>query len=380
MRSFFKKLSRILIWLLPLLLSYLLFFYVLPFYLSDQILTQTSQLLLLISIIGLLNNNNFGFSQFITYQSVREQLSRRDIGQIICLLALIALILIGVLFSMTQIQLSVPTLILLVCVSLSCVPRAIFEASQSFFKSGMIKVIFNSALCLLVVFFWELAVSQKILAFAYLFLLSILIRAIFSGELISKHNESNGIDWKIWFRFFTSFLLISIFIYFDRFIVLVIRPASFDAFVLLFEQIFRIALPLNIAFMFIFPKLSQNRERSAFFRDRSLKRIFFGMIIYLLFAPFIFYVFYFQTALIKSPSLAELYASVFGIASYLLTCHSIGFLVNLNTHFWKFVFVPTLVVGVVLVFFISEIWMLIGIKAMVLVLGYAYWLFRHGVR
>jgi len=275
--------------LVPMLMSFYLFYFMLPGAVLELGPEQAQLLMLFITIITLLNNNNLGLGPYITWGVVNRRVGKSTLISILVVLVILALITSLTVSSRYGIPLIVVSLIV-PAITVSTVVRGVYEGFSDFFTSYFIKLMLNSLLCIVCAKYWESGTNLILLAF-FIFLNLFVIGFLFSSFKRIKYLDYKStlqFDWDSYGPFFLMFLVGLLYFYFDRLYILKYLPSfDFTIFVIEFEQIIKLALPLNLALVFIFPILSIKDFKASESLIEVL--VFLGFwILYLLLAPFLY--------------------------------------------------------------------------------------------
>jgi len=242
---------------LPMLLSMYLFYFMLPEQIKELGQAESDALMLIITIVGLLNNNNLGLSQYTTWAVVNKCISYQNL--LYLLLILVGFSFFAFWIMVANFDTSFLIFILMIpAVAVSTLIRAVFESFSDFFQSFFIKLLLNSVLCIVMAKFW----NNDLVLFLLFFLLNIItfwfLKAAEKKIIKIKLPIEAQFDWSSYGSFFLMFMVGLFYFYFDRFYLAKFYPEEdFSSFVVSFEQIIKLALPLNLILVYIFPIIAK---------------------------------------------------------------------------------------------------------------------------
>lgn len=242
---------------LPMMASFYLFYFMLPKSIAVLDAEQAQFLMVFITIIALFNNNNLGFSPYIT-----RGVAKGKIGQDTLCYLLAASVLFGASMSLILIikyGLSLAlTFLIIPAIAVSTIIRGVFEGQALFFQSFSIKLFLNSVVCIVFAHYWEdyiylslflVALNGCVFIFGYF-----AYRQVKSLDLPLKEP----FEWDVYGSFFLMFSVGLIYFYLDRFYILNYIPDfDFVKYTVEFEQIIKLALPLNLTLVFLFPLIAK---------------------------------------------------------------------------------------------------------------------------
>jgi hypothetical protein len=337
---------------LPMVGSVYLFYYLLPNMLLKVSAEQLLLMTVFVSIVGLVNNNTFGLNQFLIYGLARKTLPIRYIYYSSIFLVLATLLLTTFVTSLLEAESLLPFYLLLCLISLSNILRAIFESQSRFFWSLLCKISFNALMCIVIVVSYDRGWSLILISALY-----VVVFGIYLVVALHKLNitviSSNSLSLQKYIGFFMVFLLITIFFYFDRFVILVLEPQKFAGYVMQFEQLIKLALPVNLGIMFIFPSLSAESSLAKGLLKADFIAFFCFILVYILISPYIY------NALIDfsvsdnnflKAGDFEIYVSIASIATFLVCLQITGIYSKNNGLFFFLVLLPNIITAFIIVF------------------------------
>jgi hypothetical protein len=357
---------------LPVLVSAYLFFFLLPDLLTELSYQDSLQATLFISIVGLINNNTFGINQYLIFGLSRKRLPARYI--LYCCIGLLfaTLLLIKTTSPLLDGGLSVFLWALFFIVSLSNIQRAIFESQSRFFLSLLCKLFFNGVLCIVITLSAENGWSLGAICVFYAILFCIFSILAFGFLQNVSIVSSSPVSFRKYLGFFMVFLLIVSFFYSDRFFMLVLEQESFSDHVVRFEQLIKLALPVNIGIMIIFPYLSAEKSLLNALLKREVVAFFCFVVVYIFVSPYLYSILIYLSGVeygVGQATHLEVFVSTACIAIFLIVLQLTGLYSDRNTLFLLIILAPSLLVSCGAVFFPLSLTTILVFKATILLLS-----------
>ena len=337
---------------LPMLASVYLFYYLLPNMLLKVSAEQLLLMTVFVSIVGLVNNNTFGINQFLIYGLARKTLPVRYIYYSSIFLVLATLSLTTFVTSLLDVESLLPFYFLLCLISLSNILRAIFESQSRFFWSLFCKISFNALACILIIVSYDREWSLILISALY-----VVVFGIYLVVALHKFNiiviSSNSLSLQKYIGFFMVFLLVTSFFYFDRFVMLVLEPQKFAGYVIQFEQLIKLALPVNLGIMFIFPSLSAESSLAEGLLKADFIAFFCLILVYILISPYLYNALI-DFAVSDNNFLRagdfDIYVSIASMATFLVCLQLAGVYSENNRLFFFLVLLPNIITAFVIAY------------------------------
>ena len=347
---------------LPMLLSFYLFYFILPQVVVSLSSDQAQSLLLFVTIVTLLNNNNLGLSPYITWGVVN-----RNLGQTTLFYVLVFLIILALVTSLTMsvyygMPLAVVSLII-PAIAASTVIRGIYEGFSKFFQSFFIKLMLNSLLCIVCAEYW--GSDLKLIPFFIILNLFTILFGLSAYKRIRSIDlqRTSPFDWRSYGSFFLMFLVGLFYFYSDRLYILNYLPShDFSKFVIEFEQIIKLALPLNLALVFIFPVLSKKGCKFSENKSEILVFLIFW-ILYLVSAPF-----FYLSLTDGEGSYLLVITTLFSVGVFMLLQRVVSLWFRNFSMILILIVIPNALFGIVLVNFYINIYCYIILKSLLFML------------
>jgi len=150
-----------------------------------------------------------------------------------------------------------------------------------------------------------------------------------------------------YFGFLMQFFLIITFFYFDRFFILFYENYRFVDFTLQFEQLIKLALPINLGIMFLTPKISDHINSIYSVIRIELFYLFIFLVLYSLVSP---YLYYFLGG-IDNLNHPQIIISTMGIGAFLVSIWLAAILSKNNLLFFSVILIPILIVSILINFY-----------------------------
>ena len=278
-----------------------------------------------------------------TYLLVRKSIDRITIYKLISIVLLCTSILCIIYIINSDKKLFLlPINLLLFISALSNFLRAFAEARGNFFSSLSLKVIFNSLLAILLCFFYQKTVAIFLLCTLYFFILIYLVRKYFQDFLAIPFTNKDALNLNKYFGFLMQFFLVVTFFYFDRFFILFFDNYRFIDFTLQFEQLIKLALPINLGIMFLTPKISDDLNYAYTEIRTELLYFFIFLVLYSLASPY----FYYFLGGYDNLNYTQIFISTIGIGTFLVSIWLAAIFSINNLLFFLVIFFPILIISI----------------------------------
>lgn len=248
---------------------------------------QAQSLLVFITIITLFNNNNLGFSPYITRGVAKEKIGQDTLWYILAASVFFGASMSVILIIKSGLSLAF-TLLIIPAIAASTIIRGVYEGQALFFQSFSIKLVLNSVVCIVFAQYW----GEYIYLSLFLVGLNscVFILGYFAYRKVKSLNLplKDPFEWNVYGSFFLMFSVGLIYFYLDRFYILNYMPNfDFVKYTVEFEQIIKLALPLNLTLVFLFPLVA--KEGITFKSTKAELIVCLGFwLVYLFLAPFVY--------------------------------------------------------------------------------------------
>ena len=139
-----------------------------------------------------------------------------------------------------------------------------------------------------------------------------------------------------------QFFLVVTFFYFDRFFILFFDNYRFIDFTLQFEQLIKLALPINLGIMFLTPKISDDLNYAYTEIRTELLYFFIFLVLYSLASPY----FYYFLGGYDNLNYTQIFISTIGIGTFLVSIWLAAIFSINNLLFFLVIFFPILIISI----------------------------------
>jgi hypothetical protein len=278
--------------LLPQGFTFLIYVFLLPFITVNLDESSAIQFALIVTAISFLNNGTFGGNQYLTFHTSRGELSSRKLLLPIAIGITTAVIILSLLLGEANDRTKGIFSLVCILIPFSNIARAIFEGQQRFFLSLSTKLIFNGLLISAISAILFLEIADSIFVCSYLVASIVIIIILWQfrendRNTVSKAELGNKNKYPM---FLMSFVLLFSFLYLDRITVFFMDKEQFAYDAILFEQLIKLSLPLNLLVMYVFPKVSAGERFKQIFYQLWFKWLLVVLASYLIFSPLLLWI------------------------------------------------------------------------------------------